>query len=231
MGARSFHRRRIKRISTMRYLIFGDVHGNLPALETLLKLEKDNYDQIISHGDVVNYGPWSNECVDLLYNLENIICLRGNHEDNYISGNYSGTNEVAKKFFDICYPGFDRFDLIRQYKERVSIENFEVVHTINNMYIFPDTDWTKFELSCNYIIGHSHYQFDRFKGNRRLINTGSVGQNRKEINKAQYIIYDNKLGLVQLKSFNYNYELVLEQMKSENYPEICINYYKSKIAK
>lgn len=213
----------------MRYLIFGDVHGNLPALEKLLKLEKNNYDQIISHGDVVNYGPWSNECVDLLYSLENITCLSGNHEKNYINGEYIGSNEVAQKFFDFCYPKFTQFELIKLYEQSSHIENFEVTHTIHNKYIFPDTDWDEININNNYIIGHSHYQFDRFFGRHRLINTGSVGQNRKNISVAEYLIYDDKLGLVQLKSFIYDCEVVIEKMENENYPTICINYYKNKL--
>lgn len=212
----------------MRYLIFGDVHGNLPALEKLLGLEKNNYDKIISHGDIINYGPWSNECVELLASLHDTVCLMGNHEVNYINGEYSGRNEIAKKFFKFCYPKFTRFDLIKKYKESVSIPHFEVTHTINNSYIFPDTDLDQIDLKCNCIIGHSHYQFDRFKGNHRLINAGSLGQNRKELNVAEYVMYDDKYGLIQLKSFIYDLDLVIKKMESEDYPDLCIDYYRNK---
>jgi hypothetical protein len=33
---------------------------------------------------VVNYGPWSNECVELIENLENSFKVMGNHEEYYL---------------------------------------------------------------------------------------------------------------------------------------------------
>ena len=85
----------------MQILIISDVHGNLPALEYVLKSEP-NSDLVISLGDVVNYGPWSNECVELLETLPNKILLKGNHEEAFINGAYPGENPIAKSFF-LCY--------------------------------------------------------------------------------------------------------------------------------
>ena len=81
----------------MKVLVLSDVHGNLPSLEHVLKSEK-SFDLLISLGDVVNYGPWSNECVDLLDTLENKILLKGNHEDAFLSGTYLGDNIIAKNY-------------------------------------------------------------------------------------------------------------------------------------
>ena len=65
----------------MKYLICGDIHGNLPALELMLQREKNNFDQLICHGDVINYGPWSDECVLLLNTIKESVLLKGNHEN------------------------------------------------------------------------------------------------------------------------------------------------------
>ena len=51
--------------------VFGDVHGNIIALEKLFDLEKNQTDLFICHGDVVNYAPWSNDCVAFLENQSN----------------------------------------------------------------------------------------------------------------------------------------------------------------
>ncbi|MDT0649777.1 metallophosphoesterase family protein [Autumnicola edwardsiae] len=212
----------------MRYLIFGDVHGNLPALEKLFKLEKGNYDQAVSHGDVVNYGPWSNECVEFMESTPELVKLKGNHENNYLEGNYTGTNEVANAFFDFCYPIFNRFDEISAYLENVQTRDFNVQHTIRSKYIFPDSDLEELYLDKNYIIGHSHYQFDRSFAGKRLVNTGSVGQNRKFLNLAEYVLLDEEKKRVELKSFQFDIELVINQMVQDGYPEICINYYRNK---
>ena len=67
----------------MKYLIMADIHGNLPALEKTISKEEVNGYLIL--GDVVNYAPWSNECVDLLSSLDDCICLMGNHEEYFIN--------------------------------------------------------------------------------------------------------------------------------------------------
>ncbi|WP_029032989.1 metallophosphoesterase family protein [Salinimicrobium terrae] len=212
----------------MRYLIFGDVHGNLPALEELFKFERNSYDQAICHGDVVNYGPWSNECVEFLDTLSDIFLLKGNHEEAFLRGIYPGKNEIAKSFFDFCFPKFIQKEKIRKYGSSFRAGNYVISHTIHQDYFYPDTDLTKYNIKRNSIIGHSHYQFDRKIGEFRIINTGSVGQNRKAINLAEYVIYDDDKDQVKLKSFLFDIDKVIDKMEDDGYPEICLNYYKNK---
>ena len=77
----------------MKTIIFSDLHGNLPALECLMKLyPKDN--KWISLGDNVNYGPWSNECVQILKNELNCICVKGNHEKYFLNGDIAVRRQV-----------------------------------------------------------------------------------------------------------------------------------------
>lgn len=212
----------------MKVLVFGDVHGNLPALEELFKRENGNYDLAICHGDVVNYGPWSNECVCFLEALPSVKKLSGNHEENFLRGSYEGKNKVANAFFDHCFPTFNQFDKIKNYGNQVCLNDFRVQHTINGKYYFPDSDLTGLQLQENIIIGHSHYQFARRHDKKRLINTGSIGQNRKFLNIAEYIILDEQSGSVELKSFETDIELVINEMKSQSYPRICLDYYRNK---
>lgn len=212
----------------MRYLIFGDVHGNLPALEQLFKIERGQFDLAISHGDVVNYGPWSNECVEFLEDNQSIISLAGNHEEYFLDGNYRGVNEVAKSFFNECYPKFLNFDKIKNYNNNYNIKNYCIQHTIYDRYIFPDSDLKEIKLNNNYIIGHSHYQFSKNVNGKILVNTGSLGQNRKHLNVSEYIILDESTDLVELKSFKNDIDKVISKMEMVNYPQICINYYKGK---
>ena len=212
----------------MKYLVFGDVHGNLPALEKLFEVEKGNFDQAICHGDVVNYGPWSNECVDFLDSIPEIVLLKGNHEEAFLNNLYPGSNEVAKAFFNFCLPRFRKKEAIQKYTTRCKADDFIVSHTIKGSYLYPDTDLSKLEIKENYIIGHSHYQFDRKIENHRIINTGSLGQNRKNIDLAEYVLYDSQKQEVNLKSFLFDIEQVIQKMEQEGYPGICLNYYKNK---
>lgn len=212
----------------MRIIILGDIHGNLPALEKLLLLEKNNYDLIVCHGDVVNYAPWSNECVRLLDGLDNAILLKGNHEKNYLKKVYSGTHPVAKTFFNACFSDFNEFSKIEKYKEEYRIGNFIVRHTLSDKYIYPDSNLSQFNIENNYIIGHSHYAFDRTINNYNIINTGSLGQNREYINVSDYVVYDTKSNIIELKSFKNDIDLVINEMQARRYPDLCLEYYKNK---
>lgn len=212
----------------MRYLIFGDVHGNLPALEKMLQKASAEADQLICHGDVVNYGPWSNECVQLLKD-KNCLCLEGNHEAYFKEGTYPGEHPVARAFFEFCYPRFSEHKPIAAYGESAQAGDFLVRHTLNEQYIFPDSDVEALNLENNYIIGHSHHQFStRTASGKQLINTGSVGQNRKYINVINYVIYDSALGKLRLEALPYEVDQVIDQMKSAGYPPICLHYYQQK---
>jgi predicted phosphodiesterase len=208
----------------MRVLILSDVHGNLTSLEYVLKHEK-SADLVISLGDVVNYGPWSNECVDLLDTLENKILIKGNHEEAFLSGIYPGRNIIAKTFFEECFPVFDRKDKIHNYIENFSFGNSDFSHTINNSYIFPDT---KVIINRNTFIGHSHRIFCKMIKNYRLVNVGSVGQNRVNIDEINYVIWDTEKDKVELIKKPYSADKLINEMKIKKYPDICIEYILSK---
>lgn len=208
----------------MRYLVLSDIHGNLPALESILKVEQ-NIDAYINLGDVVNYGPWSNECVQLLHELDcqNIL---GNHEDYFISGHCPVQNPLVRTFFQETFSNFNELQKIEQYDKQLIIENVLIVHTLSGFnYIFRDSP---VELEKNAFIGHSHQQYLRFKNNFLLANPGSVGQNRTYINQANYIVWNTATGEIDLKFVKYNLKVLLNEMKARKYPEECINYYKNK---
>jgi putative phosphoesterase len=208
----------------MKILIVSDIHGNLPAIETLLKMETD-WDQIISLGDVVNYGPWSNECVDLLEDTRNCIKLSGNHESYFINRNNDNRDSLAYSFFEFCLPQFERQEQIKKYEERVTMHGFTLQHTLNNRYIYPDT---ALELDHNYFIGHSHRQFRYTNNLKVLVNPGSVGQNRQFINSINYALWNTVNSNIELKNIIYDVSIVINEMKKRNYPGECIAYYTNK---
>jgi len=208
----------------MKVLIYSDVHGNLPAFEIMLEKE-GSCDKYICLGDLVNYGPWSNECVELALSLPNSTIIMGNHEDAFIKGTYSGSNVLVNSFFEKTRPNFTKTQNISQFLNITKLDHFNCTHTINNMCIFPDT---KIDLNNNFIIGHSHHQFSHSNNGFILFNSGSVGQNRKFINEINYLIYNTETKSISMKSILYDIEPIISQMKKENYPKICIDYYLEK---
>lgn len=67
----------------MRALVVSDIHGNLHALEAVLKTARSHphggFDALWNLGDMVGYGARPNEVLDLLRSLGNIH-VRGNHD-------------------------------------------------------------------------------------------------------------------------------------------------------
>ena len=65
-------------------------------------------------------------------------------------------------------------------------------------------------LDDNYIIGHNHTQFEIIQDNYKLISVGSVGQNRKNFKKSEFIIYDSNCNLcTTIKNLLKKIDLVL----------------------
>ncbi len=207
----------------MRTYFLADIHGNLPALEIALN-DLNHDDKVIILGDVVNYGPWSDECVELLDSLKNKVCIRGNHEKYFIDGCYPKEG-LVNDFFNFCYNKFKNINILKSYKDKAKFEEFVCIHTINEQYIFKDTD---IDIDSNYIIGHSHQQYFRKIKNLFIVNPGSAGQNRSNINIVSYCFFDHDKNKFQFINKEYNSELIIKKMKSLGYPLKCIDYYEKK---
>ena len=120
----------------------------------------------------------------------------------------------------MTFPSFQKKEAITSFVFESKLDKFICTHTINKSYIFPDTQVI---LDNNYIIGHSHHQFQYNSNNFTLYNSGSVGQNRKYINEINYLIYYSDSKLISMKSVTYNIEYVInecqkmvEQLRGEN---------------
>jgi putative phosphoesterase len=208
----------------LKIAFFSDIHGNLPALEIAIK-EVGNVDGYVVLGDVVNYGPWSNECVEILGTLDHCTTIKGNHENYFIEGKCVSNNYLANEFFNFCYKDFNEFAAIQAYKTEIQFEEFICTHTIDEEYIFGDTDVI---LDNNYIIGHSHCQYKIERNGYSLLNPGSVGQNRQFINEINFMIYDTTTSDVDFRSVLYEADTIINQMEKMDYPDICLNYYRNK---
>jgi predicted phosphodiesterase len=64
----------------VRYGVLADIHANLHALRAVLSaLRSEGVDAYLCPGDLVGYGPFPNECVELVAELEP-VCVAGNHD-------------------------------------------------------------------------------------------------------------------------------------------------------
>ena len=65
------------------FLLFSDIHGNLPALELALAFSKDRgIEKFVSLGDHVDYNPYGDEVVEKVMTHPGLLAvIQGNHED------------------------------------------------------------------------------------------------------------------------------------------------------
>jgi diadenosine tetraphosphatase ApaH/serine/threonine PP2A family protein phosphatase len=64
----------------MRVVVFSDIHANVIALQRVLEeVDRLQPDAIWCLGDTVGYGPYPQECVDIIRERAD-VCLAGNHD-------------------------------------------------------------------------------------------------------------------------------------------------------
>lgn len=63
----------------MRTLIISDIHANLTALQAVLE-DAEPFDRVWCLGDIVGYGPDPNECIEMIRDLPELQCVKGNHD-------------------------------------------------------------------------------------------------------------------------------------------------------
>lgn len=66
----------------MKIDVISDIHNNLLALNRDLEyLEDSGCEKIICCGDIISIGPLPEETVRRIMGVENLLCVRENHED------------------------------------------------------------------------------------------------------------------------------------------------------
>ncbi|MEN3044028.1 MAG: metallophosphoesterase family protein [Candidatus Hydrothermales bacterium] len=117
----------------MRYLILSDIHSNYEALESVIKIAKDEgYDEILCLGDIVGYGADPNLCTDFIRENAKLTVL-GNHDLALINiDERKNLNEYALKAIEWTYKVIKEenkyFIKELNFREKVS-DDFEIVHT------------------------------------------------------------------------------------------------------
>ena len=214
----------------MRIVVFGDIHGNKYPLEYLLKNEKA--DIFVCLGDIVGYGPYNNECLDLVLKKDNISIVRGNHEDMFIKGQVDNNcSQLAKDFFQKSYSFFNKsyVEELNKIPSMIQLDNTTFCHTLLNKHIYEDTILDPL-LKGNFFIGHSHTQFLRTNPSGFICNPGSLGQNRNPLKKqiAEYAIYNTEDSSIEFKNFDNKLIDFIEVLRTHNYSSDLIEYYKNK---
>jgi putative phosphoesterase len=219
-----------------------DVHGNLPALEAVLAdLQSVNADLIVVGGDVVA-GPMPSEVLDRLAALsENICFVRGNADREvlaaYGDGRYADATEAAdpaERTAAFAASKIDRAhrDLLAAFAERLVVEIDGVGQVLfchgsprsdEEIMTAATTEGRLREILTGVdqdlvVCGHTHAQFDRCVGARRVINAGSIGMPYQGKPVGAFWLLLGADG-VCLRRSDYDLDRAVRRIQATGYPE------------
>lgn len=203
----------------MKIAVFSDVHGNLKALEAVLKqIDEKNPDLSVFLGDVFQRGTEETECLDLLKDA-GIMCLKGNCElyvqhgvdidpdVEYLRGYYDG---IRKKLTDGQMQFIRQMPLLFEKEccgHRIRFSHF-LFSDIDSPYPFLQLSSLRnglFDQACQseemkvydlVVVGHSHQNF--VKGNVVSVSaTGLEGASYLLIEADQEAVHFQHINLLQ----------------------------------
>lgn len=197
-----------------RVTIFGDIHGNLPALEAVLAdIDANSLSPLYCLGDLVGYGTFPNEVIETIRE-RNIPTLMGNYDQGVgTSSDDCGcayTSKVAEELGkrSIAWSNLHTTDenkvYLRQLTSQIPIQldglRVQLVHGSPrkiNEYLFenrPDAglerllDMAKADVL---VCGHTHIPYHRIlPSGRHVVNAGSVGKPKDGNSQACYAVLE-----------------------------------------
>jgi putative phosphoesterase len=207
----------------MRIAVISDIHSNLPALERVLAAaEAEKADKIVCLGDIVGYGPFPNECVNLVRQRCSTV-VRGNHDAGAVgllsTELFTDSGRAAIEWTrDRLTPENQEF--LRETPIFVVADDITLTHATpdrpeswNYVATWKDAEavFPHFPTPLCFI-GHTHVPAmicadgtvnDYRPGLRHLINAGSVGQPRDGNPKASFVLLDTINGTVEILRVDY----------------------------
>jgi predicted phosphodiesterase len=215
----------------MRFAIFGDIHANLHALQTVLAdSRKENCSHYVCMGDVVGYNAFPKDCLEIVRGLDCPV-VKGNHDEQAsMFGDQDGFNPLAEEAMTWTRAQLttDDKDWLRSLRLQRQVRDFTIVHATLDTphkwgYVFNQLDAAasfSYQHTSVCFIGHTHapkayvrdgsvrsLSLDALTlapGKKYLVNVGSVGQPRDGDWRAAYCIYDTNLNTITLKRLEYD---------------------------
>jgi putative phosphoesterase len=228
----------------MKITILSDIHGNLPALQAVLRHARgcEADDLIINLGDSVGYGPEPDKVVQMLQG-KHVINLLGDYDKKVLSKKHREEgwarveNPDKRLMFHWTYQKLSKRSrkLIENYPAQnlIEIEGVKIfmTHTTpgsNYEFLGPDTpdktlEKIAKEIKTDIILcGHSHRAFVRQVNEVLFINPGSVGRPDDADPRSSYAILEIVDGKpkVELVRFPYNLMAAIQSIRQSGLPEV-----------
>jgi predicted phosphodiesterase len=233
----------------VRYAVFGDIHGNLHALDAVLEAYAgEGIDAYLCTGDLVGYGAFPNECIHLTRDRCDHV-VAGNH-DFAVCGRLSLEffNSYAKAAVlwtrenltgkDLDY--LSNLPLSVPVDADVTLAHATIYDSHAFDYIQTQYDahlsLQQLQTTCGFV-GHSHIPIafylkdgvvswtmdttiDLDTCEKVLVNVGSVGQPRDENARAAYAVYDTDARKIWVKRTDYDVDAAVAAIERNHLPAI-----------
>lgn len=224
--------------------IFGDIHGNLPALEAVLAdMQANNLSPDYCLGDLVGYGTFPNEVIEIIRE-RNIPTIMGNYDLGV--GNSSDdcgcayTSKIAEALGkrSIAWTNqnttSDNKLFLQQLAAQIPLQldglRVLLVHGSPrkiNEYLFEDRPDATMERLLDLaeadvlVCGHTHIPYHKIlPSGRHVVNAGSVGKPKDGNPQACYVVIEvlnNKLS-VTFKRVPYDVERAAKAIEASDMP-------------
>ena len=222
----------------MRICVFSDIHGNSEAFDKMISNETGKADTYIFAGDIWGYFYDQPGIIDRLIDTENLIAVKGNHDEYYLAGDRSTKllnkygssylNEISDAQMSFMKKLPDHLDIM------IDGKRFGIYHGGNADFleqrIYPDTEIDETILSRKFdylILGHTHYRMCRRIKDTMIINPGSLGQPR-DGHGFSYCILDTETGRIDFKSVDIDIDKLLSLSKKIDGEKDVYKYLKWK---
>ncbi|WP_323677466.1 metallophosphoesterase family protein [Halorubellus sp. PRR65] len=209
----------------MRVAVISDVHGNRVALDAVLA-DMPRVAGVLCAGDVVGYGPWPGECIDLI-RREGATTVMGNHDRAVVQDSGFRFNDMAQAGVEYARDVLD--DEHVEYLADLPDERLaaggrvKVVHGHPND---PDHYTRPNEFSPRLlddedvlVMGHTHVQAHEKYGDGIVMNPGSVGQPRDDDPDAAYALLDLDRMTVEERRVEYDVDAVQDAVEEAGLPK------------
>lgn len=230
----------------MKFAIFGDIHANLEALQTVLAdAQAQGCTHYVCIGDIVGYNANPRECLHIVRDLGCPV-VRGNHDEEAAGETQlEGLNHLARHALEWTRHQLspEERDWLLANKLVRQVRDFTVVHAtldtpgnwgyVTNKFDAMASFSYQFTQLCFY--GHTHVPRIYVKsdsvelhqdtevqlqmGKKYFINVGSVGQPRDGDWRAAYTIYDVEHQHVALHRLEYNLATTQQKIIDAGLPE------------
>ena len=194
--------------------VFGDIHGNIPALEAVLAdMDAQNLSPLYCLGDLVGYGTFPNEVIEII-RKRNIPTLMGNYDLGVGNSSddcgcaYTSKEAEALGKRSIAWSNehttADNKLYLRQLVDQIPLQldrlRVRLVHGSPrkiNEYLYEDRPDTTMERLLDMaqadvlLCGHTHIPYHRIlPSGRHVINAGSVGKPKDGNPAACYLVLE-----------------------------------------